>query len=122
MAHGIAFAFSGHGEVDSIFGVDGVEVLIPEMLSMCLTLPSLVPKLFFFECCRGVSEETRRSGRSQMSWVVPLPFCKALTNPSANADWLACYAQPRYFVCRGEEGVFTKHLCERIQKMADEGE
>jgi len=92
--------------------VDGNEVIIPELMSKCLGGEGPVPKLFFFDCSRGNSLETRQPQRNRLGFDLLLRC-----NPhglSAMADCLACFAT--------EEGEFTKGLCKRIEELAEYGE
>mmetsp|Transcript_108226 Transcript_108226/g.345056 ORF Transcript_108226/g.345056 Transcript_108226/m.345056 type:complete len:809 (+) Transcript_108226:81-2507(+) len=118
-ADGVAFAYSGHGNPDTVVGVDGAEVSIPQLMGLCRSGEPLVPKLFFWDCCRGISSESRRPRRNQLSFEVLLRCSPR--GPSAMADCLACYATAEGFE-NGGEGVFTRRLCNRIEELAESGD
>ena len=50
----IVFVFSGHGENDDmIVAQDGVNVRVQELVNLFQSQPSLIPKIFLFDACRG---------------------------------------------------------------------
>jgi len=123
---GILVAFSGHGDQDSIFGVDGAEVLISTLKwesRKSVDTEQPLPMIGLFDCCRGNGVESRRRSSSFLDFRFHINCSKMA--PSVNLDYLLCFATARGFLAYSHEaggGHFTRELCQKMKQLADEGE
>jgi len=123
---GILVAFSGHGDQDSIFGVDGPEVSISKLKwesKESLDTKQPLPWIGLFDCCRGNGVESRRRRDNSLAFTLRIG-CNTI-GPSVNLDYLSCFATARGFLAYSNEtggGYFTRELCQKMEQLADEGE
>lgn len=131
----VVFYYGGHGDKESIVGVDGALLSFDDLQDIFANSMELAghPKVFVLDCCRGCCRdkgypssaalESLPEGRGPDNFVGAESFM--LEKVPSHADMFVCYATPKGHVAYNtkqtdeqgrQQGLFTKKLIDRLRQ------